>query len=220
MAVRINADRMREERRAAEKKPPLRNCVNFVSPANTKSKIVATRGNVTAGSRGGANRRRAGRNVHRDTRDAEVPTQRRPVIVSRRAYDREGQPAGRATARGFTGARRRGERFLGRVGHAGTFAEGARGPATVSAAPSGRGDVLFDTGHVPRELPWPTGPNVRGQMAAHGEDSREFLRICDVFPWNPWGSATIFGFLSLRRTARSSTTTSDQLSDRRTDRLS
>lgn len=33
------------------------------------------------------------------------------------------------------------------------------------------------------DIPWPVcGPNVRGQMAARGENSREFLRICDVFP--------------------------------------
>jgi hypothetical protein len=52
----------------------------------------------------------------------------------------------------------------------------------------------FDTGHVPR-APVAEGPNVRGQMAAHGENLREFLRIFDVFPRNLWGSATIFTLL-------------------------
>lgn len=107
--------------------------------------------------------------------------------------------------RAVSGPRR--ARGIIRRGPAGTR-DGARG--TIACV-----DVLLirDTS---RELPWPTGPNVRGQMAAHGENLRQFLRICDVFPRNPRKSVTIFGSPLLWRTTRPSTTTSDQLSDRRT----
>jgi len=74
------------------------------------------------------------------------------------------------------------------------------------------GDILL-TRDTSRELPWPNGPNVRGQMAAHGENLRQFLRIFDVFPWNPRESAMIFSFLSLWPIAWSLTTMYCQLSD-------
>jgi len=169
-----------------------------------------------------------------------VPTQRRPTVVSRRAYDREGfaqvgvyenfkrkmsrhegtyvlqpasQPAGRAIARELRGSAVAASGFW--------VASGTRDRSPrVRGDPRRRPRDRRAAGNVPltrdtsRELPWPRRPNVRGQMAAHGENSREFMRIFDVFPKNPRGSATIFDFLTLQPTARSSATTSDQLSDR------
>lgn len=122
------------------------------------------------------------------------------------------QPAGRATARKLRGSADAASGFWTASGmrelSLRVRGDPRRGPWDRQAAE----DVPL-TQDTSRELPWPRGPNVRGQMAAHGENSREFLRIYDVFSENPRGSAMIFGFLVPRSTARSSTTTSDQLSD-------
>lgn len=115
----------------------------------------------------------------------------------------------------ITRTRRRDERFLGHVGHAGSFAVGPRGPATVPVGPSAVW-MFFWHGTRPASSRGRWGLMSEARWQHTVKIYVNFWRICDVFPKNPWGSATIFDSLLLWHAVRSSTTTSDQLSDRRT----